>query len=895
MVSLMKTKFLKVVSFVFLITISFIPARASILSYTTDSDGITFTLDAGLLKIKICSDDIIEVKYTSLSSFPLKSSLVVNNTWDSIPQFSIINKTGKYIISTGKLKIIVDSTTNSITYTDLNDDLILAEDISDAKMMKSATIAGITTYNCSTQFLSPTDEALFGLGCHPTDQGSMNYKGRDQDIAIQYMTGAIPVLLSNKGYGLMWDNYSASNFYGTIASNTKYKYVSESGTLVDYYFFYGPDFDHIIAQYRKATGQAPMFPKWAFGLFQSQDRYQSQAEVLAVKNKYRNNHLPVDCIVQDWYYWEPDVIGSHIFYPARYPDPKAMVDSLRKANIHTMISIWPVFAQGTKNYNELKDSGALTDITWSDVMTGNLDTYYDTHDSVARDIYWRQANESLISRYGFDAWWVDQCEPDNGGDFDARRKSNFAIGKGIDYFNTYSLMHSSGLYKNWRSDIADKRAFFLIRQAWAGQQRYATTLWSSDITSEFSSYKIQVPQGINACVSGIPYWTSDIGGYRSTVWNAPDWSTATNRELFTRWFQYGTFCPVFRIHGKGEKALFSNNWDTATKSILLNYDNLRYRLLPYIYSLAWKVTNESYTIMRALAFDFRTDAAINTIEDQYMFGPAFLVNPVTGQSIKTRNVYLPKSTTWYNFWTGETYEGGQTINTAAPINIIPLFVKAGSIIAMGPFLQYATEKEADTIELRVYPGANGQFTIYEDENDNYNYEKGKYSEIPVIYNDTTKQLIIGNRKGSYDNLSHNKTFKIVWVHKGYGYGINSPFQCDTMVYYTGTQLVIPFKQSGVQLSVRNTSENSLYCSVYPNPVRDKINIEISVEFPESSQIKFYDLSGKCAYQFNKYLTQGENLLTLNPRDIHLVSGLYIVNINTESKEFNQEITVGSGF
>ena len=520
----MNIKFMKfIAAFALVFFLTTIAARASVISYTIDLDGITFTLDTGLMKIKVCTDDIIEVKYTSLAAFKLKSSLVVNNEWNIIPSFSIIESAGKYIISTNRIKIAIDSATNSIRFSDLNDGLILAEDVSYAKTLNPVTLAGMNTYNCSVQFLSPADEALFGLGCHPTDPGNMNYKGRNQDMAIQYLTGAIPVLLSSKGYGLMWDNYSASDFYGSIASNTKFKYVSESGTMVDYYFFYGPDFDHIIALYRNATGQAPMFPKWAFGLFQSQDRYQSQSEVLSVMNNYRNNRLPVDCIVQDWYYWEPDVIGSHVMYPARYPDPKAMVDSLHKANIHTMISIWPVFAQGTKNYNELKDSGGLTDITWSDVMTHNLDTYYDAHNSGARDIYWRQANDNLIRRYGWDAWWIDQCEPDNGGDLDSRRKSNFAIGMGIDYFNTYSLMHSTGLYKNWRSDIANKRAFFLIRQAFAGQQRNATTLWSSDITCTFGSFKIQVPQGINACVSGIPYWTSDIGGYHFN-WTAPDWA-----------------------------------------------------------------------------------------------------------------------------------------------------------------------------------------------------------------------------------------------------------------------------------------------------------------------------------------------------------------------------------
>ena len=313
--------------------------------------------------------------------------------------------------------------------------------------------------------------------------------------------------------GLMWDNYSASNFYGAEDGNTQFKYVSESGTMVDYYFFYGPDFDQIIALYRNATGQAPMFPKWAFGCSSHRTGIKSQAEVLSVKDNYRKNKIPVDCIVQDWFYWEPNVIGSHVMYRERYPDPKEMVDELHNANIHAMISIWPVLAKGTRNFDELIKPAEMTDINWDNVMTHTFDNYYDAHNPKARDIYWRQANDSLISRYGWDAWWVDQCEPDNGTLLDARRQATFALGKGIDYFNTYSLMHTTGLYKNWRKDVLGKRAFFLVRQAFAGQQRNAATLWSSDITCTFKAYKIQVPQGINACASGIPYWTSDIGGY----------------------------------------------------------------------------------------------------------------------------------------------------------------------------------------------------------------------------------------------------------------------------------------------------------------------------------------------------------------------------------------------
>jgi len=775
-----------------------IAASASVKTFKKETDGITFTLDKGLMKVKICKDNIVEVKYTILPSFPEKTSLVINNEWKTTPAFTVSETTDEIIITTAKLKVKVNRSNNSISYTDLKNGVILSEDQDNGKTMDEATVAGIKTFNCGTQFNSPADEALFGLGCHPEDTLSINYKGRDQEMAIKYMTGAIPVLLSNKGYGLIWDNYAASNFYGAEAGNTKYKYVSESGTMVDYYFIYGPDFDQIIASYRNATGAAPMFPKWAFGLFQSQDRYKSQAEVLSVKDGYRNNKIPVDCIVQDWFYWEPNVIGSHVMWPERYPDPKKMVDELHKANIHAMISIWPVFAKGTQTYNEMAKAGNLTDITWDNVMTHTFDNYYDAHSPKARDMYWRQAKDSLVGRYGWDAWWVDQCEPDNGKLLDLRKQSTFALGRGIDFFNTYSLMHSEGLYKNWRNDIAGKRAFFLIRQSFAGAQRNAATLWSSDITCTWNAFKSQVPQGINSCASGIPYWTSDIGGYHFN-WTAPDWSAPLHKELFTRWFQFGTFSPIFRIHGKGERALFSNNWDAKTKAILLNYDNLRYRLLPYIYSLSWKVTNEGYTIMRSLAFDFRNDKNVNSIPDQYMFGPAFLVNPVTERMYsletnvpaeKTRKVYLPESTLWYDFWTGKTLKGGQTIVAQAPIETIPLYIKAGSIVPMGSFLQYATEKSADVIELRIYPGANGKFVLYEDENDTYNYEKNHFATIEFLWNDKAKTLTVGDRKGTFKGMLNERKFNIVLVKAGIGTGVEISTKSDKSVNYSGKKILV---------------------------------------------------------------------------------------------------------
>ncbi|CAN5371779.1 hypothetical protein BH09BAC6_BH09BAC6_22700 [soil metagenome] len=790
----------KCVTFFIIGLLSFQPTKATVISFTKNSDGVIFKLDKGLMNIRVCKADVIEVKYTIFNAFPEKNSLVVNNRWAQKQTFSVTENKGIILITTAKLIIRVNKATNAISYTNKKGEVITSESAGN-KTMNAATIAGIATYNCNTEFNSPADEALFGLGCHPEDTLAINYKGRNQQMLIKYMTGAIPVMLSTKGYGLLWDNYSASNFYGSEAGNTQYKYVSESGKMIDYYFFYGPDFDHIIDLYRTATGRAPMYPKWSFGLFQSQDRYKTQAEILNVKDGYRNNHIPVDAVVQDWYWWSPLPIGSHIMNAERYPDPKAMINELHKANFHTMISIWPVFGSGTNNFEALKHKGFLTGITWDNFVTHTFDTYYDAHNPKARDLYWEQARDSVVKRYGWDAWWVDQCEPDNGSLLDERRKADFSVGKGIDYFNTYSLEHAKGLYKGWRKDIAGKRAFLLIRQAFAGSQHYAATLWSSDVTTTFRALKSQVPQGINACISGMPYWTSDIGGYlsRTSPDGIPNWSDPQYRELFTRWFQFGTFCPIMRIHGKGERALFSGNWDAKTKAILLNYDRLRYRLLPYIYSLSARVTTDNYTLMRSLAFDFRNDKNVYNIPDQYMFGPAFMVSPVTEQLYtgknagvhpKTRKVYLPAGTSWFNFWTGESLNGGRTVTADASIETVPVFVKAGSIIPMGPNVEYATANPAGAIELRIYPGADGGFKFYEDENDNYKYEKGKYATFSFKWDDKQHQLTISGRRGSFPGMVKNRRINIVLVKQNHGVSTGISERADKSVSYDGKAMKV---------------------------------------------------------------------------------------------------------
>ncbi|WP_437743598.1 TIM-barrel domain-containing protein [Sorangium sp. So ce1504] len=749
--------------------------------YTADANGITFNLETGLLRLEVCNESIIRVQYATDPSLPDKTSLSVNKKWGT-PSFCIAENSGTVTITTSRLKANVDTTNGLVTYTDLNDSVILAED---SKTLTPATVEGVRTNRVETSFDSPANEALFGLGQH--QDGVINRKGTTRRIINVNTEINVPVLVSNRGYGIFWDNYSASNFDGTKSNNTKYSYSSEAGEMVDYYFFYGPSIDQVVAQYRTATGAAPLFPKWAYGLFQSKDKYGSQAELLRIKDGYRNNNIPVDCIVQDWDYWNPYAWGSHFMDQNRYPDPAALVSEMHKANVHTMISIWPLYERVDRetkagemaNYNALDDIGAL-------FASGGTHHFYDTFNPDARALVYQQIHDRLLGPHGWDGIWADNTEPQGYPDPVNVRAADTELGKGALYVNAYPLGHSQALYEHWRATgPKQKRVYVLTRSAFAGQQRYATTCWSGDIDSNFQTYTRQIPAGLNFSIAGMPYWTTDIGGYWG---HNVDWTTSANNELFTRWFQYGAFNPIFRIHGGGTRELYSNSWSAATKANLLKIDNLRYRLMPYIYSLAWKVTSEGYTMMRHLVFDYPNDEKVFGIKDQFLFGPAFLVNPVTTAGATSRSVYLPAGT-WYDFWTGATTDGGRTVSAPAPLSEMPLYVKAGSIVPMGPSIQYATQS-IDPLEIRIYTGQDGSFTIYEDEGDTYNYEEGQYSTIPLTWDDSAKALTIGARKGSYPGMPASRTFRIVLVGSNHGAGVDVTAAPDQMVTYNGSEVVV---------------------------------------------------------------------------------------------------------
>jgi alpha-D-xyloside xylohydrolase len=742
-------------------------------TYKKVPDGVELIIPGGAMKIKVCTDKIFEVSYTNTATLPAKDTIIVNKVWNT-PAFTVTDAGDSITITTQSMMARVSKTTYLVKYFDLAGNLLLSES---KKSMTPTTVLTTATNTCVTTFNSPTTEGLYGLGQH--QQKVMNYKGNSVVLDQQNKEIALPFLLSTNGYGLLWDNYSYTNFNGNLASNTQYQFSSESGKMIDYYFMYGPEPDSIINQYRIASGKAPMFPKWAYGLFQSKDKYSSSAEILTMANKYREAGFPLDCIVQDWDYWTPDNWGSHTMNSTRYPDPKALVDSLHAINVHTMISIWPVFHNATTNYQAFNAINAIYP------SNGNHH-FYDPHNDAAKKIYWNQVNTQLFGKYGWDAWWADNDEPQGYPDGFDRKNFITAKGSGVTYYNTYPIQHTAAVYEGWRVDNPSKRLFTLSRSAFSGQQRYATAAWSGDIQSNWTDFQLQLSAGLNFCMSGMPYWTTDIGGYLYV-----DWSTANNNELMTRWFQYGAFCPIFRIHGQGDKALVSSTLTQNTVDNLAKTDKLRYRLMPYIYSQAWRVTNENYTVMRHLVMDYRNDANVRSIDDQFMFGPSLLINPITSAGTTKRSVYLPAGK-WFDFWTGDQYTGGQTITADAPLDKMPILVKAGAILPMGPDITYATQS-VDPTEIRVYKGADGKFELYEDEGDNYNYEKGQYSVIPFTYDNAAGQLTIGDRKGTFNNMLTNRVFKVVIVDSYYGTGITSPVSFDSIVNYNGSQAIVTFK------------------------------------------------------------------------------------------------------
>ncbi len=723
------------------------------------ADGVVFTMKSGTLKVLICSDSIAHVLYSPSTAFPERfDPVVIKKSWPAA-KWSMESSDEAITLSTAQMKIVVTRQDGAVSYRDLNGNQLVQEA---TRKMTPVKVNGEDTYRAESFInIYGSREALYGLGQHQA--GVWNYRGESVDISQDNTNIAVPFLVSSNGYGIFWNSAARSRFNNRFAN---YLYISsEVADVIDYYFFYGPELDSVIAGYRELTGQVPMFGKWAYGFWQCKNRYKSQEEILGVARKYRELHIPVDNIVQDWFWWNRK--GEFVFNK-NYPDPKGMVDELHRENFHLMISIWPFFEPGSTNYDYMDKQGWFVDKFKFAKPPYHTDAMaaYDATSAPARKFYWEQVNKGLFS-IGLDAWWMDTTEPETEGqEENIQLGHKLAAGSGDKYVNLFPMLTTGAVYDGQRSTSDKKRVYILSRSAFAGSQRSGVTAWSGDINSDWFSYRRQIPAGLNFALSGLPYWTTDIGGF---VFGSP--ADPAFRELFVRWFQYGTFNPILRVHGTrkpDENELWSYGPDA--QKILVGFDRLRYRLLPYTYSLAWKTTSSSYTPMRPLVMDFRTDVRAQNIWDEFMYGPAFLVNPVTEPAATGRQVYLPKAT-WFDFWSGASTEGGKEIAAAAPLDRLPLYIRAGSIVPMGPDLEWSTEKPADPIELRVYRGADADFTLYEDENDNYNYEKGAYATTPLHWDEAKQTLTIGERKGQFPGMLASRKFQVVFVGEQHGVGI----------------------------------------------------------------------------------------------------------------------------
>ena len=740
-------------------------------------DGVLLTLQTGYLRYQVCSDSVVHVIYSLEREVPKHPDfLVVKTAWPKA-EFLFNQEDPKVLtLSTAKLKFEITRDNSSVSVYDAEGKQISGETY---RSLTAVEVNGEKTHHSERYTrMWGTQEALYGLGQHQA--GVWNYRGESVDLSQDNTNISIPMVLSSNGYGIFWNNGSRSRFNNRFVH--AFYLSSDVADSMDYYFIYGPDFDRIVATYRELTGPAPLFGKWAYGFWQCKNRYSSQEELQGVARKYRDLHIPADNIVQDWFWW--NTMGEPVFNK-NYPDPKGMIAALHRDNFHLMISVWPFFRPGSPVYDEMGKRGFLIDRTIASTFHPKGSALYDAFNPEARKYYWNLMNEALF-KIGVDAWWLDTDEPETEG-----RETNIlvtnqvSIGNGARYANEYPLLTTTAVHDGQRAASDQKRVFILSRSAYAGEQRNGAAVWSGDVNPNWETFRRQIPAGLNYSVSGLPYWTTDIGGFVEADPDDPAY-----RELYIRWFEFGAFCPIFRAHGTrktNQNELWS--YGAEAQKTLVAYDKLRYRLMPYIYSLAWKVTNEGYTIMRPLVMDFRTDVRAQNIGDEFMFGPAILVAPVTEQAASLRHLYLP-DTTWIDFWTGEATGGGHSIDTPAPLDHLPLYVRAGSILPLGPDIEYASEKAADPIEIRVYRGANGSFALYEDENDKYDYEKGAHATIPFTWDDSSHSLTIGDREGTYPGMAQTRTFNIVFVGEHHGVGGELTPSVDKTISYSGKRIRI---------------------------------------------------------------------------------------------------------
>jgi alpha-D-xyloside xylohydrolase len=731
--------------------------------YSLRSRGIEIPFGLGKLIVEFYDSNIVHVSHIPQGVELKESFVVVAKPRDAL--FTVEEKDNVINISSDEISVSVDVRNGVIVF---RFGSVEVKEI--ARGSYDVNAYGVRYSAFEQMFEIEQDSSLYGLGQHAgfSAHGVFNYRNHTVYLVQRNTDIAVPFLVSSAGYGILWDMYSM----GVVESREKTLRVwFEAGDYLSYYIIYGPEIDRVIAGYRWLTGKAVMLPKYAFGYWQSKERYASQEEIVSVARMFREKGIPIDIIVQDWRYWGDYGWNAFRFDEKIYPDPKKMVEDIHRLGLKIVISIWPIFEKKTDIYREAKEIGCI--------MAGGAEDYgiINVFKSGCREWFWKKISEVFFS-IGIDGWWLDASEPEVGPRLIyATWQKGLDIDNGekiIKYLNLYPLQETKAVYEGQRRE-SDKRVLILTRSGFAGIQRHGVVNWSGDITADWTTLRTQLWAGLNYSISGLPYWTTDIGGFFS---GNPD--TEGYRELFIRWFQWGAFCPIFRVHGTyypKEPWRFGKE----VEEILVKYIRLRYRLLPYIYTLAWMVYEKDYTIMRPLVMDFRDDRNVYNIDDQYMFGPFIMVSPITTPSTFEREVYLPRGL-WHDFWTGDVLSGGRKLKVRASLDTIPLHVRAGAIIPLVPATMKSGMEAVSEIELRVYRGRDSEFAIYIDDGESYDYEKGIYSLIPIKWIDSEKKLIFGDKIGSMD--IGNLKIKIVFVEKGKGIGLEEA-KPDIEILYEG--------------------------------------------------------------------------------------------------------------
>ena len=801
-----------------------------------ETSGVLMRRDKEQLKVEFVNPEVVRVQYVPAGELKDNATDMCVPRKESIVSFKFVDKGNTLALQSAKLKVEINKLTGAIHYLSLGGKSLLKENASQPRVTEAIAIEQ-TAYDDSKnkvektangdlivsevaskkvvgpawkarhQFKWQEGEALYGLGSHQEDY--MNLRGTMQYLYQHNLKKSVPVLMSSRGYGLLFDVGSTMIFHDDNAGSfMEMNAVNE----MDYYFMYGPEFDRIVSHYRGLTGKIQLMPKYIFGYIQSKERYANPRDLDSVVTRFRTEKIPLDVIVQDWNYWKNGWWGHKKFDEQVYPDPAGMISKIHQQNARFMLSIWP-----SVSANEAAEMGKKGYVLGRGI--------YDAYKPDSRKMYWTQyVNKNLFSN-GVDAWWCDSSEPIDG---DWNEKYNSIASNPLARFevnskslndllsplraNTFSLHHSQGIYENQRGMTNEKRVVNLTRSGFAGLQRYGTFVWNGDTKATWADFAQQIPSGLNYMATGLPYWTIDAGAFfvksKSQWFSKGAFDNGTvdlgYREFYVRNLQFCQWLPMFRSHGTDcprEPWQFGNPGEPFYESIIKQI-NLRYRLLPYTYSIAAKVAFEDFTMTRPLIFDFRNDPNVYDLKDQFMFGPAFMACPVTKPMYyepnstelvdisKTRPVYLPKNADWIDFYTGKNYPGGSRISADAPIDHIPVFVRAGAIVPMGPVQQYSSEKPNAPWEIRIYPGADGMFTIYEDEGDNYNYEEGKSARISLQWDNKTKTLTIGDRKGSFDNMVPERDFRVIVVSEGKGVGVDESSNVDKTVRYAGQKLKV---------------------------------------------------------------------------------------------------------